>query len=291
MDITKSIEILSRAIDTFLSIHTGNSELLQRLPKELNNKEYSDDKIEKDVIRLGFCVWNEKTKEAELIDKNSKSIEYLRRIASKLSSIDEYYQEIMDFMIPIIYTQVSKNEDIEYSKVEHDCIVIYEHFLYKYLNNHYKLALRNEHILRTLPGYYITKPVELNEVQGIMVELASTALWFSRTFLYPDLAYVYAYLLESESHTPYVFFLAAIKIIRDREDTKPFNLKGIKILGPETMKKLIEASKKLDKQIGYKFKDGKEGQRKGLGLFILGGVGVGVAIAAGVIAYTERHRK
>ncbi|KAI5161784.1 hypothetical protein NEAUS04_0704, partial [Nematocida ausubeli] len=207
----------------------------------------------------------------------------------KLYSIEEYYQEILDFLIPIIYTEVAADKDVEYSKVEKDCMAIYESFLYEYLKNQYALALRYETTLQKMEGYYIVKEIDFEQIKGTFIELSHTALWFSRTFAYEDLVYIYAYLLRSELHAPYVFFLASIRIIREREEVKPmFDLKKRSaILGEKKMKGLIVKSKELDKKIGHFFKDGLL-TNKTTAFMVLAGVGVVAAVAAGLCM--SRHK-
>ncbi|KAI5184115.1 hypothetical protein NEIRO03_1572 [Nematocida sp. AWRm78] len=292
MKVAKTVQLLFQEITRFMDSHQEESFLIKKFPKEIDNLSEFEETIDRDIQRLRFCVPNPNGPGSHEIDKTSIPVVYLKRLAAKLYSIDEYYQEILDFLIPIIYTEVSANKDIEYSVIEKHCMVIYENFLYMYLKDSYALALRYELILRKMDGYYITKPIDLEEIKGIFVELSHTALWFSRIFAYDDLVYIYSYLLQSELYTPYVFFLAVIDIIRERENAKPiFNLGNPSaILGEDKMMGLISKSKKLDKKIGHFFKKGIS-QSTITMFLVLAGVGVGAAIAAGVCMSKSRSSK
>ncbi|KAH9386921.1 uncharacterized protein NEMAJ01_1817 [Nematocida major] len=292
MEISRSIQVLSKAISAFMSGHSGESALLHRLPPEASNEVNSENKIESDIERLGFCVFSEDGSTLQPIDKTSTPIQHLRTIAGKLFAIDEYYQEVMDFLIPIIYTEVQANPEISYSCVERECILIYETFLYPYLRDSYRLALKQEHVLRGIPGYYIGKPVELREIEGILVELASTALWFSRTFAYPDLVYVYAHLLGGRLHRVYLFFLASIKIIREREKkSNGFSLCDVKgVLGAEKMGSLVRRSEELEGSVGGRFLSGGNSVGGSRRFLFLAGAGVLAAVCAGLLLYRERRK-
>ncbi|KAI5160204.1 hypothetical protein NEAUS03_0968 [Nematocida ausubeli] len=222
MKLAQTVQLLFQEITRFMDMHKEESSLMKRVPEKIENMTEIEQIIDRDIHRLRFCVRSsDGEEEASEIDKNSKPVMYLRKIAAKLYSIEEYYQEVLDFLIPIIYTEVAADKDVEYSKVEKDCMAIYESFLYEYLKNQYALALRYETTLQKMEGYYIVKDIDFEQIKGTFIELSHTALWFSRTFAYEDLVYIYAYLLRSELHAPYVFFLASIRIIREREEVKP----------------------------------------------------------------------
>ncbi|KFG26750.1 uncharacterized protein NESG_00904 [Nematocida ausubeli] len=290
MKLAQTVQLLFQEITRFMDMHKEESSLMKRVPEKIENMPEIEQIIDRDIHRLRFCVRSsDGEEEASEIDKNSKPVMYLRKIAAKLYSIEEYYQEILDFLIPIIYTEVAADKDVEYSKVEKDCMAIYESFLYEYLKNQYALALRYETTLQKMEGYYIVKEIDFEQIKGTFIELSHTALWFSRTFAYEDLVYIYAYLLRSELHAPYVFFLASIRIIREREEVKPmFDLKKRSaILGEKKMKGLIVKSKELDKKIGHFFKDGLL-TNKTTAFMVLAGVGIVAAVAAGLCM--SRHK-
>ncbi|KAI5190036.1 hypothetical protein NEMIN01_0821 [Nematocida minor] len=290
MDINKSIKVLLDAINAFKSANTSESVLMAKFPAKIDNIEIVKQDVDKDIVRLGFYVKHPGDTEEKPIDKKGKPVEFLRKLLCKLYAIREYYQEMQDFFIPIIYAEVMGNENITYEEVEKDCMLIYERFLYPYLKDKFALSIQYEEILKKIPGYSPNQATaEIQDLNGILVELKHTALWFGRVFNYYDLVYVYKYLLESELHTPYIFFLAAIDTIREREkmDMRELQSKSM-TLGEKKMKALIEKSKKLDKS--YKSEFSKKQSTKYI-YVALATAGVLSAVVAGFLLSVEKSNR
>lgn len=290
MDINKSIRVLLAAIESFKTMNPQTSVLLKKFPETIENKQEIEQGIEKDITRMGFYVKHPGDTEEKLIDKEGKPVEFLRTLLCKISSIEEYYQEMLDFFIPIIYAQVVGNENIAYSEVEKTCMVIYERFLYPYLKDRYALAIKYDKILKTIPGYYSSQDVSDLDIADLpLAELKHTALWFSRVFNYYDLVYIYKYFLESELQMPYMFFLASIDIIREREKKSMKEIQGAKMtLGEDKIKELIEKSNKLNKQFEGNFKKSANFKYVFAGFAVLG---VAVAVGASLLITLEKTNK
>lgn len=291
MDITKSIQVLFAAINSFRIAYPQTSSLLEEFPSKIENREEIERDIEKDISRIGFYVKQPGNAKPTPIDKEGKPIKFLRELLCKLSSIDEYYQEIVDFLIPIIYAQVMGDENAEYADVERTSMCIYEKFLYPYLKDKYALAIKYDNILKTIPGYHPKPEVADIENRDLpLAELKHTALWFSRIFNYYDLVYIYEYLLRSELHMPYMFFIASIGIIRKREKMNIMDLQDEEnTLGKEFIDSLIAESDRLNKEFQNNFK--KSGNARNYVFLGLAAAGVAVAVGATIFMSLEKNNR
>ncbi|KAI5190035.1 hypothetical protein NEMIN01_0820 [Nematocida minor] len=181
------------------------------------------------------------------IDKSTIPVQILKDLLIKISSEDYYYQEMCDFFMSIIFSQVLHNGNTDTKKIQKDCLLMYEKFQRPYLKDNYKLARDFDAIVKELPDYQNERVMgeDPTVIAGI-TEYTHTLLWFNRMFNFDDLTYIYAYFIESEDlHTPYMFLLSAVDIVRKYEHTKEF---PFETLGEEKIKELIEKSKELDKK-------------------------------------------
>lgn len=177
---------------------------------------------------------------------------YLKRILETIQKYkDEYCQEESAIFPPLIYTYLAMDIDTPYDTIEKACFSIYERKIRPLFADGFKKMMEYNNIMVKLDEYINLYSIECIDGLPPIIpnEMKHTAIWFVRVFNYYDLVYIYRYLMESELHAPQMFFLAAIDIIRKREQ----KLLTIDTLGEIKMLELIEKSKTLDKKYRHLF--------------------------------------
>jgi len=250
----------------------------RKTEQEAGKLEACQKTVEKDIARMGIIIEGEKVRE------NAEFIRQLTSVLTHLESCSLYYQGMAEICAPVVYAGVKEEEPEERTK--ESCFLLLEAFTLPLVDKEMERYIEYEKIMRNLPGYRTKYPdIPNEEIWDFYVEGDSVLLWFSRYFEFKDLVKIYAFLMNEPIYAPFLFFIAAIDEIREKQKACRFSEEKSDKKRPS-----VEEYVKTAKTLTSEYKSEFENRRRTDTLVVFGVVSVAVGMAAAIYMALDRKK-
>lgn len=219
----------------------------------------------------------------------------LQEILAPLVRFDIYCQGMCDVCAPVVFSGIKTGASLE--AVRKYCYMILDVFFVPMMDDSFRDYLKHERVLKRIPGY---APVHRAEGADLsMLEMDSVLLWYVRVLTLPEVVMVYDYFLSAPVWVPFLFFVPARNLIRERKNAirkcmslQESNGHPSPASGPhpQSIAKCIRKCREMEKTYGDEFRN--NGKSSAAPILLMGAAGICLAVlAAGAIALTKGPSK